>query len=92
MTKTGVISASFGVKNSTVFPIPVRLWNFFSVLRRLGGLELQLKPVRNEGDELTVGGLSLGIADGIAEEALQGVQVSPVPGDLDGVADGPFYP
>ena len=79
-------------ENSTVFPIPVRLWNFFSVLRRLGGLELQLKPVRNEGNELTIGGLPLGVAHGIAEEALQGVQIPPVPGDFDGVADGPFYP
>ena len=86
------ISVSRDAKNSTVFPIPVKLWNFFLVLRRLGGLELQLKPVRNEGYELTVGRLSLGIADGIAKEALQGVQISPVPGYLDGVADGPFYP
>ena len=63
-----------------------------SVLRRLGGFELQLKPVCNQGNKLTIGGLPLGIADGIAKEALQGVQVSPVPGHLDGVADGPFYP
>ena len=63
-----------------------------SVLGRLGGFELQLQSIRNERNKLTVGGLSLGIADGIAKEALQGVQVSPVPGYLDGVADGPFYP
>ena len=36
------ISMSRNAKNSTVFPIPVRLWNFFSVLRRLGALELEL--------------------------------------------------
>ena len=66
--------------------------DFHSILGRLGALELQLKPVRNERNELTIGGLSLGVADGVAEEALQGVQVAPVPGHFDGVADGPLYP
>ena len=65
---------------------------FFSVLHCLAALELQLQPVRNEGDKLAVGGLSLGIADGVAEEALQGVQVAPVPGHFNGVTDGPLYP
>ena len=51
-----------------------------------------MQPVRDQCDELTVGGLPLGIAYRVAKEALQGVQVSPVPGYLDGVADGPFYP
>ena len=78
-------------------PQPVHeLWkkavDFVLILGRLGALELQLKPIRNEGNKLTVGGLSLGIAYRVAKEALQGVQVSPVPGNLDGVADGPFYP
>ena len=63
-----------------------------SILGRLGALELQLKPVSNQGDKLTIGGLALGVAHRVAKEALQGVQVSPVPGYLDGVADGPFYP
>ena len=63
-----------------------------SVLRRLGALELELQSIRNEGNKLTIGGLPLGIAHRVAKEALQGVQVSPVPGHLDGVADGPFYP
>ena len=62
------------------------------ILRRLGALELQLKPIRNQRNKLTIGGLPLGIADGVAKEALQGIQISPVPGHLDGVADGPFYP
>ena len=65
---------------------------FVLILGRLGGFELQLKPVGNQGNKLTIGGLPFGVADGIAEEALQGVQVSPVPGHFDGVADGPFYP
>ena len=69
-----------------------RLWSFSSILGRLGGFQLELQAVGNQGDELTVGGLPLGIADGVAEEALQGVQVTPVPGHFDGVADGPLYP
>ena len=84
---------STGRKNPQSLPISgIGLWIFRSILRRLGALELQLEPVRNEGNKLTVGGLPLGVADGVAEEALQGVQVSPVPGHFDGVADGPFYP
>ena len=62
------------------------------ILRRLGGLELQLKPIRNQRNKLTIRGLALGVAHGVAKEALQGVEIAPVPGDLDGVADGPFYP
>ena len=65
---------------------------FVLILDRLGILELQWKSVRNEGDKLTVDGLPFGVTHGVAKEALQGVQVSPVPGHLDGVADGPFYP
>ena len=68
-----------------------RAVDFYSILRRLGALELQLQPVRDQSDELRIGGLSLGIAHCVAEEALQGVQVAPVPGDLDGVANGPLH-
>ena len=53
---------------------------------------MQLQPVSDQGDKLAVGRLPLGIAHGIAEEALQGVQVAPVPGYLDGVANSPLYP
>ena len=53
-------------------------WNFplvgsvfcVSELCRLGALELELQFVRNEGDELRIGGLSLGVADGVTEEPL----------------------
>ena len=81
----------------TKIPQPTHLlWNqaveFFSVLRRLGALELQLQPVRYQCDELTVRGLALGVAHRVAKEALQGVEIAPVPGYLNGVADGPFYP
>ena len=50
-----------------------------------------MQLVRNQGDELTIGGLSFGIGHRIAEEALQGVQVSPIPGHLDGVANGSLH-
>ena len=63
---------------------------------------MKLQLVRNQGDELRIGGLAfrighgirgfaLGVADGIAKESLQGVQISPIPGNLDGVADGPLH-
>ena len=51
-----------------------------------------MQPVRDQGDKLTVGGLALGVAHGVAKEALQGVEIAPVPGYLDGVANGPLYP
>ena len=55
-------------------------------------LELELELVRNEGNELRIGGFSFGVADGVAEESLQGVQISPIPCYLDGVADGLLHP
>lgn len=51
-----------------------------------------MKPIRYQRDELTIGGLALGIAHGIAEEALQRIQVAPVPGDFNSVANGPLHP
>ena len=59
---------------------------------RLGALELKLQFVRDEGDELRIGGLALGIGHGVAEEPLERIQIAPVPGDFDGVADGPLHP
>ena len=58
---------------------------------RLGTLELKLELVRNQGDELRIGWLSLGVADGVAEEPLQRVQIAPVPGNFDGVTDGTLH-
>ena len=48
--------------------------------------------VGDHGNELTVGGLALGGVDGVAEIALQRLQIAPIPRHLDGVADGPLYP
>lgn len=67
------ISVSRNAENSTVFPIPVRLWIFFSVLRRLGGLELELQAVSDQGDKFGVRRFPLGDAHGVAKEALRGV-------------------
>ena len=63
-----------------------------SEIRHLRCLQLKLELVCDEGDEFRIRGFSLGVADGIAEESLQGVQVASVPGYLDGMADGPFHP
>ena len=62
-----------------------------SVLRRLRALELQLQLVRDQGNELRIGGLALGIGNRVAEEPLQGIQVATVPGYLDGVTDGTLH-
>lgn len=61
------------------------------ILRRLGGFELELQFVSNQGDELRIRRLALGVAHRVAKEALQGVEIAPVPGDLDGVADGSLH-
>ena len=42
-------------------------------------------------DELAVGGFSPQVVDGIAEVAIEGIHVSPVPRHLDGVADGALH-
>ena len=59
---------------------------------RLGALKLQLQLVRNQGDELRIGGLALGVGYRIAEEPLQRIQIAPIPGNLNGVANGPLHP
>ena len=64
---------------------------FFSVIRHLGRLQLQLKLIRDKGDKLRIRGFSLGIADGIAEESLQGIQIATIPCHFDGVADGALH-
>ena len=56
--------------------------------RSLGAAELELQAVGDEGDEFAVRRLALRVRHGVAEEALQRLQVAAVPRDLDGVADG----
>ena len=48
---------------------------FLSEARDLVGLQLELQFVSDEGDELTVGGIALGVGNGVAEDALEGVQI-----------------
>lgn len=43
-------------------------------------------------DELAVGGFSAQVMDGVAEVAVEGVHITPVPCNLDGVADGALHP
>ena len=50
-----------------------------------------MQLVRDEGDELRIGGLPFGVGHGVAEEALEGVQIAPVPGYLNSMADGPLH-
>ena len=42
-------------------------------------------------NELAVGGLTAQVMDGIAEVAIEGIHISPVPCHLDGVADGALH-
>ena len=42
-------------------------------------------------DELAVGGFAAQIMDGIAEVAVEGIHIAPVPRHLDGVADGTLH-
>ena len=62
-----------------------------SEIRNFAGLQLKLQFVSDKGDEFRIRGFALGVADGIAEETLEGIQVAPVPGHFDGVADGSLH-
>ena len=67
------------------------LWSIESELGHVLSFELKLELVRNQGDELRIGGLSFGVGHGVAEEALEGIQIPSVPGYLNGMANGPLY-
>ena len=43
-------------------------------------------------DELAVGRLTAQVVDGIAKVAIEGIHISPVPRNLDGMADGALHP
>ena len=53
---------------------------------------IQPHLIGDHRDELTVGRFAAQVMDGIAEVAVKGIHVSPVPCHLDGVADGAFHP
>ena len=63
----------------------------FSEIGNLAGLQLKLQFVSDQRNKLRVRGFSLGIADGIAEKSLQSIQIAPIPGHFDGMADGPLH-
>ena len=56
-----------------------------------GRFELKLQFVSDQGNKFRIGRLALGIADGIAKESLQCIQVTSVPGYLNGMADGSLH-
>ena len=53
---------------------------------------IQPHLVGNHRDELAVGGFSAQVMDGVAEVAVEGVHIAPVPRHLNGVADGALHP
>ncbi len=53
---------------------------------------IQPHLVGDHRDELGVGRFAAQIVDGVAEVAVQGIHIAPVPGHLDGVADGALHP
>ena len=63
-----------------------------SEIGNLGRLQLKLQFVSDKRDKLRIRGFSLGIADGVAEESLQRIQIPSVPGHFDGMPDGTLHP
>ena len=47
--------------------------------------------VSDHRDEFAVGGLAPQVVDGIAEVAVEGIHIAPVPRHLNGMADGPLH-
>ena len=52
---------------------------------------IQPHLIGDHRDELTVGGFTPQVMDGIAEVAVEGIHISSIPRYLDGVADGALY-
>ena len=63
---------------------------FFTLHRPLPFIQPHL--IGDHCDKLRVGGLAAQVVDGVAEIAVEGIHIAPVPRHLDGVADGPFHP
>ena len=53
---------------------------------------IQPHLVGDHRNKFRVGGLAPQVVDGVAEVAVQGIHISPVPRHLDGVADGALHP
>ena len=52
---------------------------------------IQPHLVSDHCDELRVGRFSAQVVDGIAEVAVEGIHIAPVPRHLNGMADGPLH-
>ena len=63
-----------------------------SKIRNLRGFELKLELVCDQRDEFRIRRFSLGIGNRVSEEALEGIQVTSVPGDFDGMANSSLHP
>mgnify|MGYP004420113643 CR=1 FL=1 len=90
------ISTTFFALFIGATPIVGILWNIFrrfTVSLSPHSLPLiQPHLVSYHCNELTVGGLAAQVVDGVAEVAVEGVHIAPVPCHLDGVADGALHP
>ena len=53
---------------------------------------IQPHLIGDHRDELAVGGFPPQVMDGIAEVAIEGIHISPVPCNFDGMADGALHP
>ena len=62
-----------------------------SEIGNLAGFELEGQFISDKSDEFRIRGFSLGIGNRIPKEPLKGVQIAPIPGDFNGVADGPLH-
>jgi len=51
-----------------------------------------LELVSDKRNKFRVCGFSLGIGNRIPKESLQSIQIATIPGNFDGMADGPFHP
>ena len=52
---------------------------------------MKLELISDQSDELRIGGFSLGVGNGIAEESLERIQIATIPCHLDSMADGSFH-
>ena len=68
-------------------------WGFcFFVLEicHFARFQLQLKLISDKRNKFRIRGFSLGIADSIAKKSLECIQIATIPGDFDGMSDGPL--
>ena len=62
-----------------------------SEIGNLAGLQLKLQFVSDQGNKFGIRGISLGVADGIAEKSLECIQITSVPRNLNSMADSSLH-